>query len=97
MIKIGIVGVGYWGPNLLRNFSAQSNAIVRRVVDTRQEKLQFVQKNYPHILTSLHFDDLLNDPEIDALVIATPVFTHFDLAQKALQKNKHVLLEKAEY
>jgi len=94
MIKIGIVGVGYWGPNLLRNFSAQSNAIVRRVVDTRQEKLQFVQKNYPHILTSLHFDDLLNDPEIDALVIATPVFTHFDLAQKALQKNKHVLLEK---
>ncbi len=93
-MKIGIIGFGYWGPNLLRNFSGLDNCKVEIVSDYRMERLDIVKKNYPSVKTSLTADDIFNDLSIDAVVIATPVFSHFELAEKALVSNKHVLLEK---
>jgi predicted dehydrogenase len=94
MVNIGIVGYGYWGPNLVRNFSSVPNSKVQYVTDLRKERLELVNRHYPSLLTTTNVDDLLNDASLDAIVIATPVFLHFDLAKKALQKGKHVLIEK---
>jgi predicted dehydrogenase len=94
MIKIGIVGYGYWGPNLVRNFYSNGKCIIKTVVDSRQERLSALKKNYPAINVSTNFQDVINDSEIDAIIIATPVFSHFELAKKALENNKHVLIEK---
>lgn len=94
MINIAIIGYGYWGPNLVRNFSLVGNCKVHSVVDTRDERLALVAKNYPYVNLCKQVDDVFNNPEIDAVVIATPIFTHFELAKKALEKGKHVLVEK---
>jgi predicted dehydrogenase len=94
MIKLGIIGFGYWGPNLVRNFSGNKNFQVTRVADSRQERLNIVNRQYPSIVTTLDPDEIINDPDIDAVAIATPVFTHFNLAKGALQNGKHVVLEK---
>lgn len=94
MIKIGIIGYGYWGPNLVRNFSGNKNFQVAQVADSRQERLDLLQRNYPAISITTNPDDIINDPAIDAVAVATPVFTHFKLAQASLKNGKHVLLEK---
>lgn len=94
MINIGIVGYGYWGPNLLRNFSSVPHSVVRYVADVRNERLQQVKRLYPAVTTTTNYDDLLNDSSLEAIVIATPVFLHYEMAKKALLKGKHVLLEK---
>lgn len=93
-MKIGIIGFGYWGPNLLRNFSVLDNCTVEAVSDYRMERLAIVKKNYPSVKITTSVDDIFNDAAIDAVVIATPVFSHYELAKKALEKNKHVLVEK---
>ncbi len=94
MINVAIVGFGYWGPNLVRNFSAIKDVRVKKVVDLRSERLQAVQSNYPSVEVSNDVDSLWNDATIDAVIIATPVFTHYPLGKKALEAGKHVLLEK---
>lgn len=94
MVKIGIIGYGYWGPNLVRNFFSQKNCIVKAVADARPNRLELLTQLYPGIQPVTDAAAILNDPEIDAVVIATPVFTHFSLAQEALKNGKHVLLEK---
>jgi predicted dehydrogenase len=94
MIKIGIIGYGYWGPNLVRNFFSQKDCIIKAVADSRPNRLQLLAQSYPSVKGVLNADDIINNPEIDAVIIATPVFTHFPLAQKALLNGKHVLLEK---
>jgi predicted dehydrogenase len=94
MINVAIVGFGYWGPNLVRNFSSIPGVQVKKVVDLREERLKVVVQNYPNTEVSTNIDDLWTDTSIDAVVIATPVFTHFPLAKKALLAGKHVLLEK---
>ena len=94
MINVAIVGFGYWGPNLVRNFSSISGVRVGKVVDLRQERLEVVKSNYPTTEVSTDIDSLWSDASIDAVVIATPVFTHFPIAKKALLAGKHVLLEK---
>lgn len=94
MINIAIIGYGYWGPNLVRNFSLVTQCRVHTVVDAREERLALVAKNYPQVNLCKQVDEVFNNPEIDAVVIATPIFTHFDLAKKALLKSKHVLVEK---
>ncbi len=93
-MKIGIIGFGYWGPNLLRNFSVLDNCSVEMVSDFREERLNIVKKNYPSVKTTTNASDIFNDTTIDAVVIATPVFTHFELAKMALDNGKHVLVEK---
>jgi predicted dehydrogenase len=94
MIKTGIIGYGYWGPNLVRNFNMLPDCIVKSVADARVERLACLTKHYPAIKGVNDANDIINDPGIDAVVIATPVFTHFELAKKALLQGKHVLLEK---
>jgi predicted dehydrogenase len=94
MINIGIIGYGYWGPNLVRNFNGVEGCSVCCVSDLRENRLEAVQKMYPKINVTTDADSMINDPMVDAIVIATPVHTHFSLAQKALKAGKHVLLEK---
>jgi len=94
MVNLGFIGYGYWGPNLVRNFYATKDAKVVKVCDLRKERLGIVETSYPAVKTSPDFKDLMKDTQIDAIVISTPVSTHFPLAQEALQNGKHVLLEK---
>lgn len=91
---IGVIGCGYWGPNLIRNFAENKGAVVRWLCDLDEARLGAVGRRYP--LASLTGDhrELLRDPELDAVVIATPVATHFTFAREALEAGKHVLVEK---
>lgn len=93
-INIGVIGYGYWGPNLVRNFAEIPGAQVTAVSDFKPELLAKVQARYPAIKVTTDSRDLLKDPTIDAIAIATPVSTHFDLALAALKAGKHVLVEK---
>jgi predicted dehydrogenase len=94
MIGVGIIGYGYWGPNLVRNFSEAAGTRVVAVCDIRAESIAQVAKRYPTIQTTRDFTELLNDPSIDAIAVATPVRSHFELALGALTAGKHVLVEK---
>lgn len=94
LVKIGIIGYGYWGINLVRNFSQLKNCKVKIIVDLNDERLAMAKNSYYEVKLSNDIDDIFNDGDIDAVVIATPVFSHFSLAKKALDKNKHVLIEK---
>jgi len=94
MIGIGVIGYGYWGPNLVRNFSEAPGAKVVAVSDLRAGRLALAKSRYPAIKTTNDHQELIGDPEVDAVVIATPVSTHFDLARQALAAGKHVLVEK---
>lgn len=94
MIKIGVIGYGYWGPNLVRNFMEASGSTVAAVCDLRPERLVQLQSRYPTIRTLTNCHELLADTSIDAVVIATPVSSHFELAMAALKAGKHVLVEK---
>ncbi|HSB10363.1 MAG TPA: Gfo/Idh/MocA family oxidoreductase [Blastocatellia bacterium] len=94
MIGIGVIGYGYWGPNLVRNFAEAPGATVFGISDMRSERLAEAGRRYPAARTMESYPDLLADPKIDAIAIATPVSTHFKLAMEALNAGKHVLLEK---
>lgn len=94
MIGIGVIGYGYWGPNLVRNYAEAQGAQVKVVSDLRPERLSQACSRYPSITTTTNPHELIANPAVDAVVIATPVSTHFDLAMKALQAGKHVLVEK---
>jgi predicted dehydrogenase len=94
VIGIGVIGYGYWGPNLVRNFAECRDAQIRGVCDLREERRALAARRFPGITTTALPADLFNDPSIDAIVIATPVEYHFDLAMAALQAGKHVLVEK---
>ncbi len=93
-MKIAVVGFGYWGPNLVRNFSKTPGCSVKYVVDQDVKQHTRISNLYPDIQTITELDIALNDAEIQAVVIATPVYTHFQLAKRALESGKHVLLEK---
>lgn len=93
-ITIGVIGYGYWGPNIVRNFFNTPDCIVKAVADGRPERLAVLAKTFPSIQGVSSGADVINDPAIDAVVIATPVFTHFALAKQALLQGKHVLIEK---
>lgn len=94
MIKIGVVGYGYWGPNLVRNFMSLGASDVAVVSDLDPKRLARVSALYPTVRVTTDAYDLLKDPSLDAVVLATPVSTHFDLAMAALKAGKHVLVEK---
>ncbi len=87
-------GCGYWGPNLLRNFSALPNCWVKYVVDASSERRAFVGANFPRTTALDSVDLALNDSEVDGVIIATPAGTHFALAKRALEAGKHVFVEK---
>jgi predicted dehydrogenase len=93
-VGIGIVGLGYWGPNLIRNFSEVEKCNVLMACDLDEDKLRLIGQRYPSIQVTSRYDDLLNAPNIDAIAIATPVYTHYELARKALERKKHAMIEK---
>ncbi len=94
MLRVGVIGVGYWGPNIIRNFDANKETEMVICCDLKQERLNFIKSKHPAIKTTTDYRDIINDPQIDAVAICTPVFTHYDLAKAALLAGKHVFLEK---
>jgi predicted dehydrogenase len=92
--KVGIVGLGYWGPNLVRNFFSAAESQVVICCDVRQERCQKIAALYPGIEYTRCADEVLTHPEVDAVAIVTPVCTHYSLAKQALQAGKHVLVTK---
>ncbi len=94
MINIGIIGYGYWGPNIVRNFNSLDETKVLAICDDNPAAMNRARKAYPQINVTRMCDDILTSPEIDAVAVITPVSTHFDLAKKALENGKHVFVEK---
>jgi predicted dehydrogenase len=94
LIGIGVIGYGYWGPNLVRNFANSETARVIGVSDLDPLKLAISKRHHPAVATTCDYRDLLKDPRIDAIAVATPAHTHYDLALAALKAGKHVLVEK---
>ena len=93
-IRIGLAGLGYWGPNLARNLADSPAFEIAHVCDLRPEALEAIQERYPGARLTTRFEEVLCDPDVDAVVIATPVSTHFPLAMSALQAGKHTFVEK---
>ncbi len=94
MIRVGIVGLGYWGPNLVRCFSDLENCKVTAVCDQSYDQLLRIKDRFPSVYPIENFDALLDRDLVDAVVIATPTATHYDLAMKALEHDLHVFVEK---
>ncbi|HET9444232.1 MAG TPA: Gfo/Idh/MocA family oxidoreductase [Acidimicrobiales bacterium] len=94
MIGVAVVGAGHWGPNLIRNFQGPPTSAVRWVVDRDAGRLAQVVSRFPEVRVDAEVDAALADPEVDAVVVATPTTTHFGLAERALRAGKHVLVEK---
>jgi predicted dehydrogenase len=94
MIGVGVIGYGYWGPNLVRNFSESPGFRVMAVSDLKSQRLDAVKGRYPAVRTTTNFKEIIEAPDIDAVAIATPVSTHFDLGMAALEAGKHVMIEK---
>lgn len=93
-LRIAIVGYGYWGPNLLRVFHENEKSEVIMCCDINPKRLAVVQKKYPSIQATVNFSDVISNKLIDAVVIATPLSYHYDLAKKSLLSGKHVWIEK---
>jgi len=94
MINIAIIGYGYWGPNLVRNFSELPNGKVVAVADLDKSRLELVARRYPTVRTTTDIQEILADSSIDAVAVATPVNTHFQLGMAVLKAGKHLWLEK---
>jgi predicted dehydrogenase len=94
MIKIGVIGYGYWGPNIVRNFSGHPDCRVVAVCDKNPSALARVSARYPGVHVTVDSDEIINSSDIDAVAIVTPVSWHYSLAKKALENGKHVFVEK---
>lgn len=92
-LRVGVIGCGYWGPNLLRNFGELPDSEIVAAVDKNEERLAYIQRRFPSVQTYQHYDDLFN-LDLDACVIATPPSTHFPIAKDCLEHGLHVLVEK---
>lgn len=94
MLNVAVVGCGYWGPNHIRNFKALPDCDVRMVCDIDETRLTHIKDLYPETKISTNFSAIIQDKEIDAVVIATPVYLHYEFAKESLLAGKHVLVEK---
>lgn len=94
MIRVGVIGYGYWGPNVVRNLHGLDNACVEMVCDKSQAALARLRKTYPGISTTSDANEVLRSPDVDAVAVITPVWTHYELAKTALENGKHVFVEK---
>ncbi len=94
MLTVGVVGCGYWGPNLIRNFSSLDGAKVKLCSDLELKRTEHMKKLYPSVEITQNYRDIIEDPEIDAVIIATPVSTHYKIAAESLEAGKHVFCEK---
>jgi predicted dehydrogenase len=93
-VRVGLVGLGYWGPNLLRVLSGMADVRVAWMCDLDRDRLEHFERLYPSVKATADCEDLFGDPRLDAVLIATPVFTHFDLASRSLAAGKHTFVEK---
>ena len=93
-VKIAVVGLGYWGPNLVRNLHEAEESEVAYICDRRVDALEAVGRRYPAVARTTEFAEVIEDADVDAVMIATPVATHFALAAAALEAGKHVFVEK---
>lgn len=94
MIKLGVIGYGYWGPNVVRNFNSVASVEVVSICDFQQSALNRAQQSYSNANLTCDYREILRSPEIDAVVIVTPVSTHYELAKMALENGKHIFVEK---
>src|ERR1700679_4228100 len=94
VIRMGVIGYGYWGPNIVRNFHGQERSRVVAICDKSPKSLQRARQSYPEIRAIDECNDILTATDIDAIAIVTPVWTHYELAKIALENGKHVFVEK---
>jgi predicted dehydrogenase len=93
-VKVGVVGYGYWGPNIVRNLHGLESCHVAALCDRSRDALRRAHRLYPRLRLTTDFAEILTSPEIDAVAIVTPVWTHYELAKAALESGKHVFVEK---
>ena len=94
MLKVGVIGCGYWGPNLIRNFHQMKRTEMTRVADIDVNRLNHIKSLYPEIKITTNYRGIVDDPEIDIAAVATPVQTHYKFASELLRAKKHVFVEK---
>src|SRR5262249_45203434 len=94
LVRVGVIGYGYWGPNVVRNLYSLENCHVSTVCDRNPAALRRVKRFYPSVAVTTDSSDILNSPHIDAVAVVTPVWTHFEFAKSALENGKHVFVEK---
>ena len=94
MLKVGVIGCGYWGPNLIRNFVQLNETEVIRVADLEGDRLRRMKELYPFADATKDYKDIVDDPDIDIVAVATPVHSHYKFASEALSAKKHVFVEK---
>lgn len=93
-MRVGVIGYGYWGPNIVRNLSSLGCAQVVMICDKREQSLKRAKQTYPAVTVTQDESEVLNSPEVDAVAVITPVWTHYDLTERALNNGKHVFVEK---
>src|SRR5258705_848836 len=93
-VRVGVIGYGYWGPNIVRNLTGLENCELAAVCDKNPNALKRVARAYPGVRATTEFSDVLRSPDIDAVAVVTPVWTHYELAKAALENGKHVFVEK---
>lgn len=93
-VNMAVIGCGYWGPNLIRNFYATGMCNLLKVCDLNEQRLQHMKTLYPAVQTTTAVEEVISDPDIDGVAIATHVATHYDLAKQCLESGKHVFIEK---
>jgi predicted dehydrogenase len=94
LVRVGVIGYGYWGPNVVRNLQGLENCQLATICDKNSDSLRRASRVYPGVELTTDFSQLLTSPQIDAIAVVTPVWTHFELAKAALQNGKHVFVEK---
>ncbi|MDD5433934.1 MAG: Gfo/Idh/MocA family oxidoreductase, partial [Nitrospira sp.] len=94
MLNVGVIGYGYWGPNIVRNFNGIEGSRVQLICDGNPNAITRAKKAHPHIDTTGNWQDVISSPEIYIIAVITPVSTHFELAKKALENGKHIFIEK---
>ena len=94
MIKVGLIGYGYWGPNLARNLAETDGVYLVAIADGRADRRAAAARRHPHVITCDDAARLIDRDDLDAIVIATPIETHYPFARAALERGKHVLVEK---
>jgi predicted dehydrogenase len=93
-LKVGVVGCGYWGPNLIRNFRALGDCQLKMMCDVSEQRLKHMKSLYPEVVAETSYERMINEGDLDAVVIATSVRFHYPMAKAALQAGKHVMIEK---
>jgi predicted dehydrogenase len=94
VIRVGVIGYGYWGPNIVRNLYGVDGCQVVALCDRSRDALRRAHRTYPRVRLTTDFNEILQSPDIDAVAVVTPVWTHFELAKAALENGKHVFVEK---